>query len=423
MGNTKGEPTKEKASRGTICTLCWGPVFVIIICLVAWRPILLPRSFKIVKATVSDIWNDKQRFLDNEWQLAHREWRFYQMESRFGQDWCKENTAPRGDVTWLTVAVNDEFVVPVLVLGHSIRTFSCQKNMIVFISEAVSASARRVLRSVGWDTRLVEEMDCNWMDAKVGGDRNSGFFGRPLGHRIKGTHTRFHAWNYTEFSKIIYVDADYMLMTNIDELFDIMEDFAAVPSARPGVLDPYCFNAGLLVFRPDSIFYQRIMKFWWETTEKDTCPTDQDILIEYFTDAGNWKQLPYAYNIRRIVFRPMKSFHFACCRPKPWFAACRPNRKEVNKFEGPILSVDDVVIIFWKNFYELLRKYNLKDWWRSSKFYRPAQEFGVVPYADCWVQTGASNRTKLKEKLTKHVNRTKSYLIKRFNAMLNRTFL
>ena len=73
----------------------------------------------------------------------------------------------------------------------------------------------------------------DWLDDKMGGDRNSGLFLRPRGHRIKGTHTRFHAWNYTEFSKIISM---YMLMTNIDQLFDIPDDFAAAPCSRPGDL-------------------------------------------------------------------------------------------------------------------------------------------------------------------------------------------
>ena len=421
MENTEGEP-KEKASPRIVCTLCWAPIFVIVICILAWRPILLPQSLKFMKITLSHIINDNQRFLDNEWQFAQQEWRFYQMERRFGQDWCKENTASRSDVTWLTVTINEEFVIPTLVLGHSIRTFSCQKNMIVFISEAVSETARKALQSVGWDTRLVEEMDCNWMDARVGGDRNSGFFGRPLGHRIKGTHTRFHAWNYTEFSKIIYVDADYMLMTNIDELFNITEDFAAAPCSRPGVLDP-CFNAGLLVFRPDSRFYQGIMKLWRKTTEKDTCPTDHDTLTEYFTDAGNWKKLAYTYNIRRTIFRPMKSFHFACCRtPKPWTAACRPSRKEAMNFNGPILSLDHMALVFWKNFYELLGKYKLEDWWSSTKFYKPTQEFGMVSYGYCQEQLGTSNRTTLKEILMKHVNRTKSNLLEGISSILNRTF-
>ena len=372
-----------KGSCRTICALSFLPVFIGAVCVVAWRPILLPYSFKYVRIVVSHIVSDKQRFLDNQLQFAHNEWRLYQMETRYGQTWCKDNRASRSNVAWLTVMTNDDFVVPSLVLGHSIRTFSCHKNMIAFISENLSDATREALRSVGWDTRLVEEMDCSWMDAKVGGDRNSGFFGRPLGHRIKGTHTRFHAWNYTEFSKIIYVDADYMLMTNIDELFDIAEDFAAVPCSRPGVLDP-CFNAGLMVFRPDPTYYKQIMKLWWETTEKDTCPTDQELLNDFYTDIANWKALPYAYNIRRFAFRPMKSFHFACCRPpKPWSAECRPSRKEAADFDGPILLLEDMVILFWKNFYELLRKYRLEAWWRSTKFFSPTQEFGNLRFADC----------------------------------------
>ncbi|KAJ7378097.1 hypothetical protein OS493_024760, partial [Desmophyllum pertusum] len=116
--------------------------------------------------------NDEQRFQENKLQFAHKDWRMYQIESRFGQDWCKENVKPRSDVTWLTIVVDEDFAVPALVLGHSIRTFSCQKNMIALISETVSEGTRKALQSVGWNTRLVEEMDCEWLDAKVGGERN-----------------------------------------------------------------------------------------------------------------------------------------------------------------------------------------------------------------------------------------------------------
>ncbi|XP_020611073.1 glycogenin-1-like [Orbicella faveolata] len=383
--------TRERGSRRTVCALTVLPTLTVVIFLVVWRPLLLPYFFRYAQSVISEFMNDKQRFQENELVLAQKEWRMYKIESRFGQDWCKDNMKIRSNVTWLTALVNDLFVVPTLVLGHSIRTFSCQKNMMVVISEKVSEGARKALQSVGWETRVVEEMDCDWLDTKLGGDRNSGLFGKPLGHRIKGTHTRFHAWNYTEYSKIIYVDADYMLMTNIDHLFDIPDDFAAAPCSRPGVLDP-CFNAGLLVFRPDANYYREIMNLWQETTRIDTCPNDQVLLWHYYADVGNWKALPYAYNIRRIIFRPLNSFHFACCRPpKPWSAECRPSRSEASDFDGPILVPDDMVLTFWKNYYEVLKKHNLEDWWRSTKFFRPAQEFGVVSYADCWKELQKPN--------------------------------
>ena len=343
--------------------------------------------FRYTKLIVSEATKDETRRQENTLEVAYKEWRMYQIESRFGQDWCKEKKIEsRSDVTWLTIVVDDKFAVPSLVLGHSIRTFSCHKNMIVLISERVSEGTRKALQTVGWEIRLVEEMDCDWLDAKLGGDRNSGLFGKPLGHRIKGTHTRFHAWKYTQYSKIIYVDADYMLMTNIDRLFDISDDFAAAPCARPGVVDP-CFNAGLLVFRPDTKHYLEIMNLWQDTTLKDTCPDDQVLLWHYYADADNWKALPFSFNIRLIIYRPLNSFHFAggprYHPSKPWSAKCRPSRKEALEYDRPILVLDDMVLIFWKNLYELLVKYNLEDWWRSTELFRPAQEFGSVPYADC----------------------------------------
>ena len=75
-------------------------------------------------------------------------------------------------------------------------------------------------------------------------------------------------------------------MTNIDELFQITEHFAAVPCSRPGVLDP-CFNACLLLFKPDLKTYQEIMKLWRETTKKDTCPMIRFCLMVFMhTMAG-----------------------------------------------------------------------------------------------------------------------------------------
>ncbi|XP_022790015.1 glycogenin-1-like [Stylophora pistillata] len=336
---------RRKMGRGlnrSIYAITLLSLITVVIFVFAWRPILLSYFFRYTKIIILEALSYEQRVLDNEQQLAHKEWRTYQIESRFGQEWCKENVQARSDVTWLTIVVDDNFVVPALVLAHSIQAFSCHKNMIVLISDTVTEEAQAALEKVGWDTRLVEAMDCDWLDAKMNLERNEGLFARPRGYRIMGTHTRFHAWKFSEFSKIIYADADYMLMTNIDELFDIPDDFAAVPCARPGVIDP-CFNAGLLVFRPGAKYYQEIMDLWQETTQRDTCPDDQVLLWHYYADAGNWRALPYSFNIRLIIYRPFNSYHFAGGKggyhpPKPWSADCRPSRKEAAEYDRPISS-------------------------------------------------------------------------------------
>ncbi|KAJ7362063.1 hypothetical protein OS493_013152 [Desmophyllum pertusum] len=240
--------------------------------------------------------NDEQRFEENKLQFCS------QGLENIG---AKRNVKPRSDVTWLTIVVDEDFAVPALVLGHSIQT--------------VSEGTRKALQSVGWDTRLVEEMDCEWLDAKVGGETQQ--------------------WDDCWFSDQI---ANYQ---------------------------------------------QEIMNLWRETTIKDTCPDDQVLLWHYYAAAGKWKALPFSFNIRLIIYRPLNSYHFAggprYHPPKPWSAKCRPSRMEASDFDRPILVVDDMVLIFWKNFYELLLKYNLEDWWRSTKLFRPDQQFGGVPYAGC----------------------------------------
>lgn len=346
------------------------------------KPLVLYYLCQYTKLIVREILIDRTRLLENDIQLAQKEWRLYQMESKFGQKWCQEKVKPRSDWTWLTAMVNDDFAVPALVLGYSLQKFSCQKNMIALVSSDVSQGARNALGKVGWSIREVERLDCDWIEKQKGLPQlHSGYI---------GTHTRFHAWNYTEFSKIIYADPDYMPMTNIDDLFDVKGDFAAATCSRPGVLDP-CFNAGLLVFRPDAKDYKGIMDLWWTTTD-DHCPNDQVLLWHYYADAGRWTALPYSYNVRRITFRPMKAYHFACCiPPKPWSARCRPSRVETEQYDQPITKVERTAIVFWKNLYELLKVHDLDEWWMSTRFYRKNQEFGNLTSEQCWKLPGYSD--------------------------------
>ena len=345
-----------------------------------WKPLLFFYTLDYVKLILNEVGSDHERYLENNIQIAQKEWRLHQLESRYGQAWCKDNKPNRSRVTWLTALVNDKYAVPAIVLGHSLQTFSCEKSMIALLSKAVSKEARNALSKVGWSIQIVEQLDCQWMQKKLGqGAAQMG---------IIGTHTRFHAWNYTQYSKIIYTDSDYMPLTNIDDLFDIDSDFAAAPCGRPGILDP-CFNAGILVFKPDRTDYENIMDAWFKTSAEYHCPNDQVLLWHYYADNGRYTPLPYTYNVRRTVFRPMKAYHFACCLPpKPWSAECRPSRKEAKEYDRPILHVDDLAILFWKKFYEALERYELDTWWRTTEFFRKSQEFGKMKYSDCMKCSG-----------------------------------
>lgn len=175
-----------------------------------------------------------------------------------------------------------------------------------------------------------------------------------------------------------------MLLSSVDELFEIKADFAAAQCNRPGIVDP-CFNAGLLVFRPSTADYQAIMDMWWSMSREGKCPNDQRLLYYHYAFVGKWEALSFAYNVRRVIHYPMKAYHFVCCPPgKPWRLKCRPSRDEARSYDEGIRNVKDVSLVYWKKFYAALKKYHIDEWWRSTKYYKAKMEFGKHLYSDCW---------------------------------------
>ena len=59
------------------------------------------------------------------------------------------------------------------------------------------------------------------------------------------TFSKLHAWRLTQYDKCVFLDADTLVLENLDELFDREE-----LSAAPDIGWPDCFNSGVFVFEP-----------------------------------------------------------------------------------------------------------------------------------------------------------------------------
>lgn len=114
----------------------------------------------------------------------------------------------------------------------------------------------------------------------------------------------------------------------------------------------------------------------WKELSADGCTNDQRLLWHYFADQGRWLPLPYSYNVRRAVYRPLKAYHYAGkFKPKAWKDPNRPTEEEAKNFKGPLLSVEDITTLWWQLFYEAVEKHDLHDWWEKSKYYKePAKK-------------------------------------------------
>uniref|UniRef100_A0A8D0EC52 glycogenin glucosyltransferase n=1 Tax=Salvator merianae TaxID=96440 RepID=A0A8D0EC52_SALMN len=153
---------------------------------------------------------------------------------------------------------------------------------------------------------------------------------------LGATFTKLHCWTLTQYSKCVFMDADTLVLCNIDELFDREELSAAPDSGWPD-----CFNSGVFVFQPSLKTFNLLMKFASEHGSFDG--GDQGLLNIFF---GNWattdinKHLPFIYNLSSSALytyapafqhfgKDAKVVHFLG-PAKPWNYAYNPQTKTVS---------------------------------------------------------------------------------------------
>uniref|UniRef100_A0ACB8FB39 Glycogenin-1 n=1 Tax=Sphaerodactylus townsendi TaxID=933632 RepID=A0ACB8FB39_9SAUR len=115
---------------------------------------------------------------------------------------------------------------------------------------AAKQTIRQVLEKVFDEVKLVDVLDS-------GDSAHLALLKRP---ELGVTLTKLHCWGLTHYSKCVFMDADTMVLSNIDELFE-REELSAAPD--PGW--PDCFNSGVFVFRPSIETFNQLLQL---ATEK-----------------------------------------------------------------------------------------------------------------------------------------------------------
>ncbi|KAL2085536.1 hypothetical protein ACEWY4_018856 [Coilia grayii] len=212
-----------------------------------------------------------------------------------------------------------------MVLGQSLRNHKTSRKLVVMIGPHVSDPSRAVLHRIYDEVRLVDVLDS-------GDTANLAMMKRP---DLGVTFTKLHCWTLTHYSKCVFMDADTLVVSNVDELFD-REELSAAPD--PGW--PDCFNSGVFVFRPSKETYGRLLQFCTEHGSFDG--GDQGVLNAFFSDWATTdinKHLPFIYNLSSVAiytYAPAfkqfgsnaKVVHFLG-NTKPWSYSYDPKARTV----------------------------------------------------------------------------------------------
>jgi len=187
---------------------------------------------------------------------------------------------------YVTLATNDEYVKGAVVLGKSLRGVgvAADVDLVVMVTPHVTPSARTTLKTVFDHLAQVDVFDS-------GDAAHLAMLKRP---ELGITFTKVHCWTLTQYQKCVFMDADTMVLQNIDDLFGC-DELSAVPDAGW----PDIFNTGLFVFKPSLETYQGLLKM--AETEGSFDGGDQGLINSYFS---TWatddikKHLSFLYNLQ-----------------------------------------------------------------------------------------------------------------------------
>lgn len=184
---------------------------------------------------------------------------------------------------FVTLATTDSYCMGATVVARSLRSHGTTRSIVVMVTPNVSEQSRLALKYVFDEVITVDVMDSE-------DNLHLSLLGRP---ELGITFTKIHCWTLTQYSKCVFLDADTLVLCNVDELFERAE-----LSAAPDPGWPDCFNSGVFVFRPSLHTHSSLLDHALQHGSFDG--GDQGLLNSFFS---SWpvedisKHLPFVYNL------------------------------------------------------------------------------------------------------------------------------
>ncbi|KAI3388914.1 hypothetical protein SNEBB_006740 [Seison nebaliae] len=216
---------------------------------------------------------------------------------------------------YVLLSTNDAYMPGVLTVAALLNKYNTKYDLVLLITSQVSENLKNIAKNFFTKVLLIDELVSNEFDKLR-------LMSRP---DLNVAMTKLRMWNLTGYSKCLYLDADTMPLTSLDNLFDEFDGFAAAPD----IGWPDCFNSGVYMFSPDPDIYSKLLGLAEASVSFDGA--DQGLLNEYFGE--EWRssmsgRLPFVYNVTANVHytyvpawkrygEDIKNIHFIG-QQKPW---------------------------------------------------------------------------------------------------------
>ncbi|XP_030473402.1 putative UDP-glucuronate:xylan alpha-glucuronosyltransferase 4 [Syzygium oleosum] len=200
-------------------------------------------------------------------ETGKERWRGYMLLSSLRK---ANRTIDRPREAYATVLHSSEaYVCGAIALAQSIRRTGSTKDLVLLADDSIGDKSLAGLQAAGWKIGRIDRIRSP--NAKKGAYN-------------EWNYSKLRVWQLTQYDKVIFIDADLIVLRNIDEFF-VYPQLSAAPNNR------VLFNSGVMVIEPSSCIFEDLMSKSFELDSYNG--GDQGFLNEFFT---LWHRLPNKLN-------------------------------------------------------------------------------------------------------------------------------
>ena len=218
----------------------------------------------------------------------------------------RPRTRPRARQAFVTLVTNANYAMGALALARSIVHAGTKADIVALHTAGAGEADLAPLAAL--DCRLVEVEHLPLSDAFNERHARSNLHAaapfskgrKPSFHTPLDNFCKLRLWQLIEYDTCVFIDADALVLRNVDRLFDYPE-FSAAPNVYESLADFHRLNSGVFVAKPSLATFQHMLEsldrpdvFWRRT--------DQTFLETFFPD---WHGLPIFMNMLQYVWFSM----------------------------------------------------------------------------------------------------------------------
>mmetsp|Transcript_56249 Transcript_56249/g.99362 ORF Transcript_56249/g.99362 Transcript_56249/m.99362 type:complete len:1015 (+) Transcript_56249:274-3318(+) len=197
-------------------------------------------------------------------------------------------TSPNSAFVTLLCGRSD-YVEGVLVLNKSLQYVRSQLPLIVAVTPEVMPADRERLVTAGCVVREVNPI-------VAPPPETTGTLARP---EFQLCYSKFALWDWTEYSTLIYLDADAFVTQNIDGLANSLDSTTELAWVRDygtagAASEQQYFNAGVMVFKPSASTFRTLLLAMYRAGGTSGAFAEQDLLNRVL--AHKTRELPLHFN-------------------------------------------------------------------------------------------------------------------------------